>query len=103
MAAEELRHLDLLGHSVLADALKGVVFRHLPAQWQAATLCRHDLDLPAQLQFFREQRIARLAVFGAFVWIMEMGFLVVRHSTRLPLPIGGQPSVTAGSQSRTGA
>jgi hypothetical protein len=36
VAAEELRHFDLLGHAVLADPLEEVVLRHLAAWRQGA-------------------------------------------------------------------
>jgi hypothetical protein len=37
VATEELRHFDLLGHTVLADPLEAVILRHLAAWRQGAS------------------------------------------------------------------
>jgi hypothetical protein len=51
VAAEELRHFDLLGHEVLADPFEEVILWHLAAWRQGAALGGDGLNLPSQRHF----------------------------------------------------
>lgn len=54
------------------EPLEDVVLARRPARRQCAALRTDALDLPAQRDLLGEQRIARRAVVGAFVWKLQM-------------------------------
>src|SRR3546814_451901 len=65
--AEQLGEPDLLGPEVGADALEDIILGHLAAGRKRAAHLGHDLGLATERDFGVEQRVARLAIRGAFI------------------------------------
>ena len=76
MLSEQIRHVDLFGHGVRADALEDVVLRYIAAGRQRATLRGDGLDLGAQRNLGLKELIPCLTIDGTFVGVRQMGHVV---------------------------